>query len=71
MVYFLNIFLIFIFRTTLRNSELPQGFYHCRHILGNVLVNFKFKILHVFKIQTDSPRVKKRVDSFQELDLKS
>lgn len=45
-----------IFRTSSRNLELPQGFYNCRHILGNVLVTSNFKVVHVFKIQTDSPR---------------
>lgn len=45
-----------IFRTSSRNLELPQGFYNCRNILGNVLVNSNLKGVHVFKTQTDSPR---------------
>lgn len=45
-----------IFRKSLSNLELPEGFYNCRHILGNVLVNPNFKVVHVFKTQTNSPR---------------
>ena len=46
------------FRTSLRNLKLPPGFYNCRPILGNVLIKSYFKIPHVFKMQTDSPRIK-------------
>ena len=47
-----------IFRTSLRNLKLPPEFYNRRQILGNALIKSYFKIPNVFKMQTDSPRIK-------------